>query len=299
VANRSAARILGRVSAAAAVSAVTTFALVPGMILRLPDTLRLLSNVQAGWPLRVLLPVELLGFTPASWSHVPPDWNHPVFTRVGAGGLAISLAFFVLLGVVAVVMWRRRERPIVGASLLTIAVIVVPYYALYNLTWGASYRQWKFVSFFAPSYVGACFLLLGTAVVNIPRVAASPLRWLLPAAACLVLLGPMLAFTMPAPAPPVTSVSLDQINLETDPRLAPMRALNVDVGGVWDTMWVAYFLRDKQLYIQSPSPFIIEPPTAEWTLTRADQVPPDEISDGTYTPLNATYGLVPADALGG
>ena len=78
-----------------------------------------------------------------------------------------------------------------------------------------------------------------------------------------------------------------------------MRALNVNVGGVWDTMWVAYFLRDKQLYIQSPSAFIIEPPTAQWTLTRADQVPPDEISDGTYTPLNATYGLVPADALGG
>ena len=63
-----------------------------------------------------------------------------------------------------------------------------------------------------------------------------------------------------------------------------MRALNVNVGGVWDTMWVAYFLRDKQLYIQSPSAFIIEPPTAEWTLTRADQVPPDELSDGTYQP---------------
>ena len=140
------------------------------------------------------------------------------------------------------------------------------------------------MSFFAPSYVGACFLLLGTAAVSIPRVSASPLRWLLPSAACLVLLGPMLAFTMPAPAPPVTSVSLDQINLETDPRLAPMRALNVNVGGVWDTMWVAYFLRDKQLFIQSPSAFIIEPPTAEWTLTRADQVPANELSDGTYRP---------------
>jgi hypothetical protein len=92
----------------------------------------------------------------------------------------------------------------------------------------------------------------------------------------------------------VTSVSLDQINLQTDPRLASMHALNVNVGGVWDTMWVAYFLRDKQLYIQSPSAFIVEPPTAEWTLTRADQVPPDELSDGTYLPLNPTYGLVPA-----
>jgi hypothetical protein len=293
-ADRAIKTVVVRVATAAAVSAVTVLVLIPEIIVRLPDTLRFLSNAQAGWPLRVLMPTEVFGLVPSSWSHVPPDSNHPVFSPVGPGSRAFNVAFLAMLVAVAVFLWWRRQRAVVISSLLTIAVILVPYYALYNLVWGASYRQWKFVSFFAPSYVAACFLLLGAAAAAVPRLAGSSARWLLPSAACLALLGSMLEFTMPTSAPPITSVTLDQIDLETDSRLASMQALNVDVAGVWDSIWVAYFLRDKQLYIQSPSTFVIAPPAAEWTLTRADQVPAVELSDGTYVPINATYGLVPA-----
>jgi hypothetical protein len=85
------------------------------------------------------------------------------------------------------------------------------------------------------------------------------------------------------------SVTLDQINLHDNPELSSVPNLHVNVTPYWETMWLAYFLRDQPVTLGAISYYSSAPPQGEWYLERADA----PLAPGAEArPVNLTYRLV-------
>ena len=220
----------------------------------------------------------------------------PVFPHVSRRLVLLGGALLVVLAALALLVWRKGQRQIACYSLGSIALILVAYYALYNLSWssptssGSSPRSSLLRS---SSLASCCSLLRSRSFQRSTRPGYTCRRGGRGAAAA------PRTYAGVHDSDERRAPERGQLRPDQPPRRSGARrhsrGLNVKVGGVWDTMWVSYFLRNKRLFVESPSAFDhgdAPAPQAMWTLTRQDAVPADERAGAAFVPIDGTYALV-------
>ena len=58
------------------------------------------------------------------------------------------------------------------------------------------------------------------------------------------------------------------------PALDGVTDLHIDLPAVWDTMWISYFLREKQLTLENVSYWPVSSPTGDLWVQRINSGPP-------------------------
>jgi hypothetical protein len=270
-----------RAALAFAGALLVAVALGPGLVRAAIEITRDLSEVGAGWPLPGVLPTDMLGFQ-----------SSEVATRTPVT-VAVSVGVVGALVAVAVALWRRRLAPLVLPLLAGIASILVTYGLAYQREGGPTYRQFKWVSFFTPTFVVFALALVALGVRELAR--RWPSAWGAGGAALAGYTAVVLTLASGAGFPLRISsgylqVSLDQINLGHDQRVSSLPSVHVNLPAYWETMWAVYFLRDVPITIANPSYYATSAPApGSWALERNDApVSPD----AEQIQLNATYRLV-------
>lgn len=253
----------------------------PGLTSDAIDITRELEGVEAGWPLPAIFPTEMLGFQTSVVA--TQSW-------ITVGASALLLTGLVVLGIV---VWRRGLGAKVLPLLVAVAIPVVSYTVVYHREGGPTYRQWKWVTFFIPLFVAATLALVALVAFTWAR---RPQLGTRVGYSLLVTHVGVTGFVFAAGAgfplrtPPVEmlSVTPDQIDLGVNPLLDDVDVIHVNTAPYWETMWVAYFLRDKRLSLGPLTYYAVAPPAGDWYLERNDQpVPPG----ADAIPLNTTYRL--------
>jgi hypothetical protein len=261
--------------------AILALVLGPGMAVDAVELTRQMGKAQAGWSLPSVFPSEMLGFQTGVAAGQGPM----------TGIVSILLVLALLSG--AVVVWRRGRGAVAAPLLVAIGVVLATYFAFYQREGGPTYQQWKWITFFIPLFIASSIsivvLVVDTAVRRRDlwrRGAAIGLG----AYGLLVVLFAVGGAGFPlGPTQSFVSVSLDQITLHDNPKLANLPSVHLDTSPYWDTMWVAYFLRDVPVTLDQPNYYSIAPAAGPWHLQRNDQ----PLAPGAQaTPLNGTYRLV-------
>jgi hypothetical protein len=255
-------------------------ALGPGLVVDAVEITQDLEDVNAGWPLPSLYPTEILGFQTSVYADQGP----------------MTTVVSVLIGVVAAAAvafaWRRGRGTEALQLALAMVLVVATYVVVYDREGGPTYRQWKWVTFFVPLFVACAVALFGLAMSLVRRFETS---WRSAAYVVLGLYGAVAlqfgsgtGFSMQAAPASYLSVTLDQINLQGDERLDELPSIHINATPYWETMWLAYFLRDLPLTLGQPTYYAPAAPVGPWYLERIDQPVP---AGAEVTPLNETYRL--------
>jgi hypothetical protein len=243
-----------------------------------------LSTAQAGWPMSRLLLPDLLGFQTSTPPQHPLP-RHSVFAWLLSGA--------ILLGVAATSwwLWRRPEFRELAAFASVSIVIVVSSYLVVFWYEGASYQQWKWVTYFIPLFVAVVVAQTLSALSLVDRRVDGRSAALAAGTAYLftvtTLAGPA-SFPVGASPAAYYAVSEDAAAAATSAQVKALPSVNINVTSEWETMWLAYLLRHKeQLYLVSPSYFPTAKPQADWTIERNDM----PTTTTRVIPLGATYRL--------
>jgi hypothetical protein len=286
---RGALRRAGRlfVCAAGGLAAAATMAApaVGGAI----ERARQLADVNAGWPLSLFSPFQMLGL-----QRFPSMID---ITTPGPSTKRYLLELFVVgllaLASTAVLMLRKRPRPWLGG--LTVLVVIVSYRAIYQQQ-GYSYRSWKWLSFFQPMFSAALVALLCAAAAalidrsSLPRAAVR--------AAGLLAIGLWIG-VLTLNARTLTEYNTwnvadrELVGLDSVGRYR-LGSVNIDLMPYWESMWAAYFVAPARSYIVAESYYARSAPSARWTVSRitggsADQLPGSVME---VVKLTRTYELV-------
>jgi hypothetical protein len=258
--------------------------LLPTLAWRLPDALRDLSNVDAGWPLPGFLPSEILGFVSTT------DPRHDSVVEWVPSIVILA----VVLGA-AVWLVRARHAPALGRfAIVLFPLALASYWYAYQSAGGPSYRQWKWITFFTPLLVGTAVVVVMVSVaVLVRRLTERPERFALAACVAYCVVASVnsgtVGFAIGSTGPGL-EVTNDLTTLGTNPGLAGIEELNVAVNPFWETVWVSYFLRDRTaLRLQGSSAFVESAPAPGWTLQHRG-APTDGALE--VRPVNATFELV-------
>jgi hypothetical protein len=240
-----------------------------------------LTRLKVGWSLHRLLVTDVLGFqTSAALHHSWASW-------------VLSGAILLVVALAGAWLWYRQAfRELISFAFVALATILASYLVVFWYE-GVSYQQWKWITYLTPLFVAlllaqvlSALSLVKTDVVNGPSVArAAGVVYLLTVTA----LAAPASFPLAASPAAYDSVSVDAATIASNPQLKALRSVNVDVNPGWDTMWLAYFLRNKEVYLVSLSFFApMVKPKAEWTIEPIDGPP----KPGDAIRLNAMYQLV-------
>ena len=212
------------------------------------------------------------------------------------GWPTVAMSALVLFGLAAaaVIAWRRGLGASVAPLLAGIAPILVSYAIVYWREGGPTYRQWKWITFFIPlvvAFVVALFLLVALTAPRRTeawrRVGYSALAAY--AIAAVFVFAGGAGFPMRSAPTSYLSVTPDEIDLSVNPGLRNVPAVHINTDPYWETMWLAYFLRDKQVSLAQETYYGTSPPVSSWYVERNDR----PLAPGAEaTPLNATYRLV-------
>jgi hypothetical protein len=260
---------------------VTSAIYAPGLGLAALRAARELASRNAGWPSGGFLPTDLLGFQSSS----APQHGTVAWTMSG-----------LLVSIVVLAAWavgKTGSPRLARYAIATIAAILVSYGLVYLKT-GASYRQWKWITFFDAGLVAtvvAVALSLGTAFEGRRRGLFSISVGLVGVYAVVLLaMSSFASFPATASIQQYVETSPDQIRLQQSPKLKDIASVNIRVNPYWDTMWVVYFLREKTVYPLSLSYYPTVAAGSDWTIERNDQ--PLEATALESVKLNDTYRLV-------
>lgn len=272
--------LLVRVGSTSALGALLAFVLVPGIALVAWKTLRDLSAVNAGWPLPGFLLTDVFGFQ-----------TNPYKRTTTAMWLASALLGGAILTLVAL-CWRRGWAVASRYAALVLLISLGTYGVIFSSA-GPSYRQWKWLTFFVPFVIAAVLSLLVAACETFALRGRS-LRPMLavvvaPYLVAVVALSTNVDFPAVAGRDRYVSVTLDQINVGHSPALDGIDRVNVRAAPYWETMWLAYFLRDREVNLLSASYFPAGGEPAEWTVQPVTEQVPAWVD---VIELNASYRLV-------
>jgi hypothetical protein len=255
---------------------------VPGLVRDGIDVTRQLESVEAGWSLPAIFPSEMLGFQSS------PSGSQGWLT------ITVSVLIVVCAFGAALIVWRTTKDEGVPGLVVAMTMVLATYAVVYQREGGPTYRQWKWVTFFIPLFVGATIAMFGLTVKSL-RGRAARLGVLGPAllvgyATIVLLFASGAGFPLRPPAADAyLAVTADEINLGHDQRLANLPSLHINTTPYWETMWIAYFLRDVPVTLGPPTYYTTAEAVGPWYLERNDQplAPRAEA-----TPLNNTYRLV-------
>jgi hypothetical protein len=158
---------------------------------------------------------------------------------------------------------------------------------------GTTYQLFKWVAFFLVPLLGALFLLSYILIASVAgrseKLAGITQATLVIALGIIVVFPATVTFRQMDQAHEAV-VTRDQALLTDSPALSDIQELQISVNPYWDGMWVAYFLRDKTLYLTSPTyyPTSNAPDRPVWQL----ELTTTPVEPGAQVvPVNATYRL--------
>jgi hypothetical protein len=253
--------------AGVSIAALTVLPAVSGAI----DRARALADVNAGWPLGLLSPLQTLGFQrfPSMVDLLSPG---PTSLRYL---LEVVVVGAILAGATIVLLRARRPHPWLGGA--AAAIVFVSYRVVYQSE-GYSYRQWKWVSFFQPILSTAVVALVCASVLVL--VSRHELRRYTPAIAGIIAATVWIGFltvrahTLTGFSAQWTSANAELVGLE-DVGASHLRVVNVDLAPYWETMWGAYFVAPVRSRLAHESYYAPVPQTARWTVRTTKPGPGD------------------------
>ena len=249
---------------------------------------RQLSDVNAGWPLALFSPFQMLGL-----QRFPSMVD---ITMPGPSTKRYLLELFVVcllaLAATAVLVLRKRPRPWLGG--LTVLAVITSYRAIYQQQ-GYSYRQWKWLSFFQPMFSVALVALLCAAVValigrsSLPRAAVRAAGLL----AIILWIGVLTLNARTLTDRTWTVADRNLVGLGSVGRYR-LRSVNIDLAPYWESMWAAYFVAPARSHIVSESYYAPSSPSAHWTVWRVSGGPAKPVPGSVVeiVRVNRAYELV-------
>jgi hypothetical protein len=292
---RSALAVIGVV----AVGTILCVAVLPSRVVAAIDAARLLSDIAAGFPLPLLTPADVV-FSDQFIAYATQP------TRVFLFVLEVVAATAVLILAVGFVGSAKRVSAIAAAT--TTAAVIAGYAFVYQVL-GATYQQWKWMSFFLPLFVvgfGSALALLARSLLDrtptsgraITRTVAAALGCLIVATAAAMGHRATTKLTVAIPGRPEAEVPWSVVNddlrsLGSGPAYAGVDGVNIVLGDVWEALWAGYALRDRRVFSATPAGLTTTETQAPWSVERTGipQRPGTEVR-----PINATYQLVRARA---
>jgi hypothetical protein len=274
---RAALRGLGLVIGCGVVAAIV---IAPDQLITAIRRARVLSGVEAGWPLPGMLPSDLVG---AVADDISGD---------GASRWIGSAALIAAIAGAAALRWRADRL----ARFTAIAWAAAwASYAVVFAAEGESYRQWKWITTFLPLLVALAAALIVAAGMDLARHAR-----LRPAVTQAVALGalagvvalqtgradPLIRPYLGGAAPGV-HVSTDLARLDRDPRLRSLPGVSVNIVDPVEYQLVAAVLRPQRVLPYPPTATLDQP----WILERAGQGP---APGREVVRLDATYQIARA-----
>ena len=172
-----------------------------------------------------------------------------------------------------------------------VAAIYASYAVVYHREGKPDYRQWKWITFFTPMFVAAIcasLFLLASLLPSPARMVTSAYTTLGAYALIATLFSTGTAYSLRSPSD-YLAVTLDEIDLHFDGQLRQLPSLHLDTSPYWETMWLAYFLRDTPVTLGPVSYYPPSAATGPWVLQRNDQ---PVAAGATAIVLNTTYRLV-------
>jgi len=202
------------------------------------------SAGEAGWPLGLMTPLDVLGFRQVVRTPRP---------IVGTFILETVIVGLVVLAAVWALWGAQRRAAIFYASA---AFVVLASYAAVYADRGYSYDQWKWISFFQPVFIATVFALVAAAAFVLIGKLTVPAQ--LTGRAVVAILGVVLiagsarilvtgtrnnhvVWVAREPTLPWSIVGSPLSQLAERPSIDRLNAVNVDLSQ-WDTLWAAYFL---------------------------------------------------------
>jgi hypothetical protein len=259
--------------------ALLAAAIAPGLVQDAIDITRELEGVEAGWSLPSIYPTEMFGYQTDVYA--PQAWP------------TVLMSALLLLAFVGacVLLWRRGYGQRALPALVAGAVVIVSYTIIFHKEGGPTYRQWKWATFFIPLFVAVVLVTLVVAIMSTTRWPDITRR--VGYGALLTHMVVVISFAsgvgFPLRANGYLSVSLDEADLQHNPALKNIPALHVNTSPYWETMWIAYFLRNHEL---SLAPETYYPPAtvpiSHYYIERNDT---PAAPGAIITKLNETYRL--------
>jgi hypothetical protein len=211
--------------------------------------------------------------------------------------IAASIAILVAVGAAAWFL-RRSEGLLARFGVAAVIGILLSYLVVYLDQRDASYRLWKWATFFQPLFAAVVVAMIVSAIVSarvrLPRLAPAAAFGALAVFALGVVFyagvirdsGTGFVANMRGDAL-AEYATIDEWGLSTNQVLKQLRAVNVALGPV-DQAWSLYFTPTKRINPQYPTSFPVVPPDAEWTVVVNDPA----IKGDMFLPINDTYRLM-------
>jgi hypothetical protein len=264
---------------------LAAFALVPEWLTIAYQRADVIGGANVGWPLGSFLPVEMLGL------------GTRMVTAPNAIRIAASAAILVVFGAAA---WfvRRSDGRLARFGTAAVVGMLLSYLVVYLNQRDASYRLWKWATFFQPLFAALVVAMIVSAIVGarvrLPRLApAAAFGALAVFAVGVVFYSGVIrdsstgfVSNMRGEAL-VEYATIDEWALSRNAFLKRLDAVNVALGPV-DQAWSLYFTPTKRINPQYPTSYSVAPPDADWTIVANAPA----ITGDMFVPVNDAYRLM-------
>jgi hypothetical protein len=239
------------------VIALLSAAILPQRVGPFLEIFKIYGTATAGWFIPLMAPDYLVGLMYKNpFLEIGTDWRWRL-----AGTVFVGLGYFVTV----YIAYRKGHRQIVAVGLASFAVyagcFLLAVMDQENGVWGG-YKSFKLASYFLPFFGCALISLCTIATARLGKIGIRIQSIALVA----VITGYVMAdYVMLRPAR-CSKVEPNYESLRGLERTSSVKSINVSSGDYWPTMWVAYFLIHKKLYLENPSYYIMSEPLGDYDL---------------------------------
>jgi hypothetical protein len=253
------------------------------------DVFKIYASAEAGWFIVWMAPVYVAGFM----------YENPPFLEAVSGwriDLALSIVVALAFIFAMYVAYRNGFRKIVALGVACLAVyagcFVLAVMGRTNGVWGG-YKSFKLLSFFLPFF--------GASLVSLVVVLKSGHRRIDLAIKSIVVIAVITSYVM-ADKMMLRPARFLRVEPEYEvlrglERTENIKSINVLTDVFWPTMWTAYFLMHKKIYLERPSYYMTSELIGEYNLEdntclRSQILHVKPVEMPTVTPLNDRFTLV-------
>jgi hypothetical protein len=229
------------------VIAVLTALILPQRVGPFLEVFKIYGAAKAGWFIPWMAPDYLVGLMYKNpFLELESDWHWRLALSIFVG-LTFSLTLYIA--------YRKGYRRIVAVGLAGLAVyggcFLLAVMGQEGGSWGG-YKSFKLVSFFLPFFALSLVSVLAVAKSRHRRLDLA----IKSVAVIAVIGGYVMVDRMMLRPTRYARVESEYEPLRGLERTNSVKSINVSSGDYWPTMWVAYFLIHKKLYLENPSYYI-------------------------------------------